>query len=67
MKEMKEGNHMSSNIENEFRENVKLAQVLWGKPSKIALHGLLALIARYSVSVAGYLALGYVVADAQSI
>src|ERR1035437_6359142 len=52
MKEMKEGNHMSSNIETAFRANAKLARLLWGKPSKIALYGLKALIARYSVSIA---------------
>src|SRR5512135_77035 len=52
MKEMKEGKHMSSDIETEFRANAKLARVLWGKPSKIVLHGLKILIARYSVSVA---------------
>jgi hypothetical protein len=52
MKEMKERNHMSSNIETTFRVNAKLARVLWGKPSKIAMHGLKALTARYSVSVA---------------
>jgi len=43
---------MSTNIETSFRANVKLARDLWGKPSKIALHGLKALTARYSVSVA---------------
>src|ERR1700688_895244 len=52
MREMKEGNQMSTNIETAFRANAKLARVLWGKPSKIALHGLKALIARYSVCVA---------------
>ena len=52
MKEMKEGNQMSSNIETTFRANTKLARVFWGKPSKIALHGLKALSARYSLSVA---------------
>jgi hypothetical protein len=52
MKEMKEGNHMSSNFETGFRAEAKLARVLWGKPSKTALHGLRALIDRYSVSVA---------------
>jgi hypothetical protein len=51
--EMKERSHMSSrNIETAFRSNAKLARVLWGKPSKVAMHGLKALIARYSVSVA---------------
>jgi hypothetical protein len=49
---MKEGNQMSTNIETAFRANAKLARVLWGKPSKIALNGLKTLIARYSVSVA---------------
>jgi len=43
---------MSTKIEIAFRANVKLARILWGKPSKIALHALKALIARYSVSVA---------------
>ena len=52
MKEMKEGNEMSTNIDTTYRENAKLARVLWGKPSRIALHGLKALIARHSVSVA---------------
>jgi hypothetical protein len=52
MKDMKEGNHMNSNIETAFRENARLARVLWGKPSTMALHGLKALVARYSVSVA---------------
>jgi hypothetical protein len=52
MKEMKEGKQMSTNIKTAFRANAKLARVLWGKPSKIALHGLKTLIARYSVSVA---------------
>ena len=52
MKEMREGNHMNRNIETTFRENAKLARILWGNQSKIALHGLKALIARYSVSVA---------------
>jgi hypothetical protein len=52
MKEMKEGKHMSIDINTEFRANVKLARVLWGKPSKIALQGLKTLIARHSVSVA---------------
>jgi hypothetical protein len=52
MREMKEGNQMSTNIETAFRANAKLARVLWGKPSKIALNGLKTLIARYSVSVA---------------
>jgi hypothetical protein len=51
-KEMREGNNMSSNIEIAFRANAKFARVLWGKPSKIALQGLRALTARYSVSVA---------------
>src|ERR1700739_2998567 len=49
---MKEGNHMSSNIETAIRANARLARVLWGKPSKIALCGLKVLTARYSVSVA---------------
>ena len=52
MREMKEGNQMSTNIETAFRANAKLARVLWGKPSKVALNGLKTLIARYSVSVA---------------
>jgi hypothetical protein len=52
MKEMKEGNHMRSNTERAFRANARLARDLWGKPSKIAMQGLKALIARYSVSVA---------------
>ena len=52
MKEMKKGNHMSGNIESAFRANARFARVLWGKPSKIALHGLKALTTRYSVSVA---------------
>jgi hypothetical protein len=52
MREMKEGNQMSTNIETAFRANAKLARVLWGKPSKIAMHGLKALTVRYSVSVA---------------
>ena len=52
MKEMREGNDMRSNIEISFRANARFARVLWGKPSKIALHGLKALTARYSVSVA---------------
>src|SRR6266705_2512853 len=53
MKEMKERSRLSStSIETAFRSNAKLARVLWGKPSKIALEGLKALIARYSVSVA---------------
>src|SRR6202790_768183 len=51
--EMKDRSHMSSKkIETAFRSNAKLARVLWGKPSKIAMRGLKALIARYSVSVA---------------
>ena len=49
---MKERNQMSTNIETAFRANAKLARILWGKPSKIALNGLKTLIARYSVSVA---------------
>ena len=52
MKEMKEENRMSSSIESSFRANARLARVLWGKPSKIALHGLKSLTVRYSVSVA---------------
>ena len=43
---------MSSNIETAIRANARLARVLWGKPSKIALCGLKALTARYCVSVA---------------
>jgi hypothetical protein len=49
---MKEGNQMSTYIKTAFRVNAKLARVLWGKPSKIALNGLKTLIARYSVSIA---------------
>src|ERR1700741_2248793 len=49
---MKEGNHMSSNIETAIRANARLARVLWGNPSKIALCGLKVLTARNSVSVA---------------
>jgi hypothetical protein len=43
MKEMKEGSHHmdSRSIETAFRSNAKLARVLWGKPSKIALFGLI--------------------------
>jgi hypothetical protein len=52
MEEMKERNHMSSNIDTAFRANAKLARVLWGNSSKIAIHNLKALTARYSVSVA---------------
>jgi hypothetical protein len=52
MKEMKEGNQMSTNIETAFRANARLARDLWGKQSKIAQHALKALIARYSISVA---------------
>ena len=43
---------MSSNIETAIRANARLARVLWGKPSKIALCGLKVLTARYFVSVA---------------
>jgi hypothetical protein len=43
---------MSSNIETAFRANARLARLLWGNPSKIALCGLKALTARYCVSVA---------------
>ena len=50
---MKEGNQMDGNhVNTAFRSNVKLARVLWGNLSKIALDGLKALTARYSVSVA---------------
>jgi hypothetical protein len=52
MKEMKERNCMSNNAETAFRANAKLARILWGKPSKIAMHSLKTLTARYSVSVA---------------
>src|SRR5579862_5401751 len=52
MKEMKEGNQMSANIETAFRANARLARDLWGKPSKLALHGLKTLISRHSISVA---------------
>jgi hypothetical protein len=34
-----------------FRSNAKLARQLWGEPSRIALHGLRELTARYSLSV----------------
>jgi len=43
---------MNTNIDTTYREDAKLARVLWGKPSRIALRGLKALIARHSVSVA---------------
>ena len=43
---------MSSNIETAFRANARLARLLWGNPSKIALCGLKALTTRYCVSVA---------------
>ncbi len=43
---------MSTNIETAFRANARLARVLWGKQSKIALNGLKTLIVRYSVSIA---------------
>ena len=43
---------MTSNIETAFRANARLARLLWGNPSKIALRGLKALTARYCVSVA---------------
>src|ERR1700752_2970971 len=49
---MKKGNHMSSNIETAFRANARLARLLWGNPSKIALCGLKARNTRYCVSVA---------------
>jgi hypothetical protein len=52
MKEIKEGNKMSSIIETSFRANAKFARILWGNPSKIALNGLKALTARHSISVA---------------
>ena len=52
MKEMKQGNRIRITIENDFRANAKLARALWGKQSKIALHGLKALTVRHSVSVA---------------
>jgi hypothetical protein len=42
----------SKEIETAFRSNARLARVLWGKPSKIAMHSLKTLIARYSISVA---------------
>jgi hypothetical protein len=35
-----------------FRSNVRLARQLWGEPSRMALHGLRELTARYSLSVA---------------
>jgi len=35
-----------------FRSNVRLARQLWGEPSRMALHGLRNLTARYSLSVA---------------
>ena len=43
---------MSTNIETAFSANAKLARILWGKPSKLALNGLKTLIARHSISVA---------------
>jgi hypothetical protein len=43
---------MNNNIEITFRSNARLARVLWGRPSKIALNGLKILTARYSLSVA---------------
>src|SRR5579864_8227384 len=49
---MKEGSEMNTNLDSTYREDAKLARVLWGKPSRIALRGLKALIARHSVSVA---------------
>jgi hypothetical protein len=49
---MKEGNQMSTNVETAFRESARLARVLWGMQSKVALNGLKTLIARYSLSVA---------------
>src|SRR5579862_7438874 len=52
MKEMKEGNQMSANIETSFRANARLARDLWGKPSKLALDGLKTLIVRHSISIA---------------
>jgi hypothetical protein len=47
-----EWNQMNTKIETAFRKNAKLAVDLWGKPSKIALHGLKSLISRHSVSIA---------------
>jgi hypothetical protein len=35
-----------------FRSNARLARQLWGKPSRMALHGLRDLTARYSLSIA---------------
>ncbi len=53
MTEMKKGGHMDSrSIETAFRLNARLARVLWGKPSRLAMQSLKALIVAYSVSVA---------------
>ena len=43
---------MNTNIETAFRASTKLARVLWGNPSKIALIGLKNLIVAHSLSVA---------------
>ena len=50
MKELKEEKHMNIDFKTEFRASAKLARVLWGKPSKIALQGLNSQIARHAVS-----------------